>query len=70
MVDAAARGWIEAANVFAVNPDAVVTCPVCANNTLRSEDIALPSGEIVERRLYCITCGSENFVRLGPKDRG
>lgn len=66
MTNAATRGWIEAANALLMNPSAVVVCPVCGNVTLRAEDISLPSGEIVERRLYCTTCDSQNFVRLGP----
>lgn len=61
------RGWIDAAIVLSSDSGAVVTCPVCRKGLLLSEDIALPSGEVVERRFYCNVCGSQNFMRLGPK---
>lgn len=67
MANATTRGWIEAGKAFAIDADADVMCPVCLKGKLCSEDVALPNGELVERRLYCTNCGSENFMRLGPK---
>jgi hypothetical protein len=69
MTNSNLQAWIEAASLFVADPKAVLTCPVCGNRTLRSEDILLPSGEIADRRLYCTTCGAQNFLRLGPEDR-
>ncbi len=65
-MNAIVQGWIEAANLFGGDSQAKMVCPECRQGSLRAEDIALPNGEIVEKRIYCDTCGAKNYVRIGP----
>ena len=51
------KAWIDAANAFAAGADAAMPCPECGQGVLQSEDIGLPSGKVVERRLYCSVWG-------------
>jgi len=54
--------WVDALIAFHKDPDAVVMCPNCQRDRLRFEDLYVGPVK-AERRLYCATCGAQNFAR-------
>lgn len=57
--------WIEAGKLLSDDPVALISCPVCANENLQVTDRrSAETSNVVEREMYCPSCGARNFLRL------
>ncbi len=57
------RRWVEAGNILAKEPKAVVICPSCQRAPLEVTDQALGDKK-VERHMRCPLCGAYNSILL------
>lgn len=62
------NGWIEVAKTFASNCNAEILCPECNKTHLSCQSIDLSSAETAEYRIFCSSCGVENFMRLKNRE--
>lgn len=60
--------WIQAAREVIAGHTTNLPCPVCGNDTLDAETLRFADGTGREFRLWCRTCGAENFVRKRDLD--
>ena len=57
--------WIEAAKVLTIKPTILVLCPACGKNNLSIRDARSDeTPDVLERTLYCSSCGASNSLRL------
>jgi len=59
-----AEKWIEAGKILASDPSATVRCPERDDGVLRVRDQMAPDGKMMERYLFCDTCGARNVLRM------
>ena len=63
-----ASKWIAAGKVLAIDPTALVPCPVCGEENLIVEDIPIEGSRKFERIMRCPKCGSQNILLMTKKD--
>jgi hypothetical protein len=61
--------WIAAGKILATDPAALVPCPVCGDENLAAEDIAIEGSEKFERIMRCPKCDSRSILLLNKKDQ-
>ena len=60
--------WVKASIMLSNDPQAVVYCPECVNNTLEISDIYNESNiNEFERIIFCKMCGAKTYMRMNKK---
>ncbi|MCL2462375.1 MAG: hypothetical protein FWF44_06890 [Defluviitaleaceae bacterium] len=60
--------WVEAAQIFDADTNAIVMCPECGSGNLKNLDIESKDGLfLLERVMYCAACGAKSYLRINRK---
>ena len=62
------KEWIAAAKQHVADPSAAMLCPNCHKDYLRAQDLVYKSIKS-ETRLYCPTCGAQNFLSYARTEK-